>query len=91
MLEKDTKIVTASKHYETNNGIDAIDLMLMSGDAEGFCAGSATKYILRRNHKGSKSEDLIKAFDFVTMLVHMDGGDKQRLIDIIEKRFKRRV
>ncbi|MGL6130458.1 MAG: DUF3310 domain-containing protein [Fusobacteriaceae bacterium] len=88
MLEKEE--LTKSKHYESG-GADVIDLLHMSGDAEGFIAGSATKYILRRHKKQSYSDDVVKAFDFVTMLLHMAGISKEQAIGIIEKRFARKL
>ncbi len=84
--EEEVKPVLKNSHY-TGGKADVIDLALTSGDAEGFFATSAMKYIQRRKLKGSEIDDVIKAFDYITMLLlDIHDIDSEILKTIIEKR-----
>lgn len=63
-MEAKKEIVNHPSHYQSENGIEAIDAIRAAiGDAGtlSFCQGNAIKYLLRARKKGKFLEDLQKA------------------------------
>lgn len=74
-----------NKHYE-GMGIDVIDLLKINGDSENFLAGNVVKYVIRRNKKNQKTDDIIKALDYMIMLSLECGIESDVIKKIVEKR-----
>jgi len=53
-------IINQPPHY-THAAVEAIDLIESLGYGEGYCIGSAIKYLYRAKHKDDEAENLRKA------------------------------
>lgn len=61
--------VNHPSHYQSESGIEVIDVIEAFGDAKGFCLMNAVKYILRAGKKGDFIEDIKKAIWYLKYLV----------------------
>jgi len=59
--------VAHPSHYQGKGGLEAITVIRAFGLDESFELGSATKYLLRANAKGSKIENIKKARQMLDM------------------------
>jgi len=57
-------------HYELPDGLQTIDVIADMGCFDGFCGGNLLKYQLRAKHKGSYTQDLQKARDYMEFLLN---------------------
>ena len=74
--EKDP-LVHHPSHY-TTGGLELLDILeakLSREQARGFYLGNILKYLLRADHKGSRTRDLSKAAFYLDRLQHFDSQD----------------
>lgn len=65
--------VNSPPHYNCGE-VETIDGIEAAGHLEGFCAGSALKYLWRYRHKGKPIEDLKKARWYLNKLIgHLEN------------------
>ena len=62
-------------HYNSGK-YEAIDVIEDAGFGEGFCLGSALKYILRAKHKENYIEDIKKAQWYLEYLIQRNDDGK---------------
>ncbi len=55
-------------HYQSEDGLEVIDVIKAFGDIEGFCIGNALKYICRWKKKNGK-EDIEKAIWYLERML----------------------
>lgn len=66
-VELAVDMVTHPSHYQGKGGLEAITVIRAFGLDESFELGSATKYLLRADAKGSKVENIRKARQMLDM------------------------
>lgn len=60
---------TYKDHYQSENGIQALDVWEALGNFDTSCRDAAIKYLFRFGKKnGENKEDLLKAMHFITLL-----------------------
>lgn len=63
---------TYIQHYAGKNKIQALEGIIDAGHGEGFCIGSAMKYLPRYGKKGGKNrDDIMKAMHFCLLMLHV--------------------
>lgn len=63
---------TYQKHYATEEGIQATDAIIASGNGFGFCAGNVLKYLWRLGKKdGYNEQDVFKIIHYSIILLHL--------------------
>jgi hypothetical protein len=63
MTNDSREMVDHPQHYQSNGGIEAIDVI--EGFSLNFNLGNAIKYILRADKKGNKKQDLEKSLWYI--------------------------
>lgn len=63
MKNESREMVDHPQHYQSNRGIEAIDVI--EGFSLNFNLGNAIKYILRADKKGNKKQDLEKSLWYI--------------------------
>jgi hypothetical protein len=63
---------TYQKHYATEEGIQATDAIIASGNGFGFATGNIFKYLWRLGKKGGfNEEDVFKIIHYSIILLHL--------------------
>lgn len=63
---------TYTGHYVGENNVQALDLLFATDHGEGFCIGSALKYLSRYGKKeGKNRKDLLKAAHYVVLALYL--------------------
>jgi hypothetical protein len=70
---------TYRAHYNSNNGIQTLDLIESCGDGAAFCRGNILKYASRYNKKGSARMDIKKIIHYAVLLYHFYGLDQETI------------
>ena len=68
--------VNHPSHY-TQGKIESIEFIEDQGWGEGFCIGSALKYLTRYRHKGTPKKDLEKAIWYINRVIEMKYKDSK--------------
>jgi hypothetical protein len=64
MRNESREMVDHPQHYQSDGGIEAIDVI--ESFNLGFNLGNAIKYVLRADNKGNKKQDLEKALWYIS-------------------------
>lgn len=68
---------TYGAHYDSEDGVQLMDLILAEKDAEAFCKWNGIKYLARYGKKeGHNRKDLMKAIHYCIFLLHNDTDMK---------------
>lgn len=68
---------TYRAHYNSESGIQTLDLIDSCGDAAAFCRSNILKYASRYDKKGSARMDIKKIIHYAVLLYHFNGLDKE--------------
>lgn len=73
-------ISTYGAHYasETDNSVQAIDLIESIGHAQNFAQDNIIKYAARYERKGQSKSDALKIMHYAVLLYHFSGHDKPK-------------
>lgn len=65
---------TYEKHYSGEDGIQALDAIIASGNGEGFTVGNVQKYGFRYGKKGGYNrDDLIKVVHYAIVALYLNS------------------
>lgn len=68
LVRGDQEVIEKPDHY-THGEREAIDYMRDIGVLEQYCVGNIFKYLYRYKHKNNPTEDLLKARQYIDILV----------------------
>lgn len=79
-----------NNHYRTGkHEVDTISTMLLDGrdysTIEGAYIYNIIKYIGRCNEKGSREQDLIKAIEYLMMMLRMKSKNRDKVKQLIKE------
>lgn len=68
---------TYRAHYNSESGIQTLDLINSCGDAAAFCRSNILKYASRYDKKGTARMDIKKIIHYAVLLYHFNALDKE--------------
>ena len=83
-MEDKKEMVNHPSHYQSENGVEAIDAIRAALGTKGtmdFCHGNAIKYLMRATKKGNYLEDLKKADWYLNYIIKEFENTKPEIED----------